>query len=102
MNDALDITPDQRKALTALIRRFIPGVTVWAYGSRTKGTARPNSDLDLVAFASPEQRTLVTQLNDELAESSDIPFIVELHVWDEIPQRFQEIIIEGYVVIQKE
>jgi len=102
MTVAINITPEQQEALTALLRRFIPGIAVWAYGSRVKGTARPNSDLDLVAFINPEQRVLVSELKDELAESSNIPFIVDLHVWGEIPERFREIIRKEYVVLQEE
>lgn len=100
MTVAIDITTGQRKALLALLRRFIPGIAVWAYGSRVKGTARPNSDLDLVVFTSPEQRSLVSELKDELAESSAIPFLVDLHVWDEVPERFREIIRKEYVILQ--
>lgn len=100
MITAIDISKEQQQALIALVHRFIPGVGVWAYGSRVKGTARPNSDLDLVVFTTPEQRPLVSELNDELAESSTIPFLVDLHVWDEIPERFREIIDKEYVVIQ--
>lgn len=99
MTVAIAITTEQRQALLALLHRFIPGVDVWAYGSRVKGTARPNSDLDLVVFTSPAQRSLVAELKDELAESSAIPFIVDLHVWDEVPERFREIIREEYVDI---
>jgi predicted nucleotidyltransferase len=99
MTAAIDITIEQREALMALLRHFIPGVIVWAYGSRVKGTARPNSDLDLVVFTAPPQRPLVAELKDELAESSAIPFIVDLHVWDEVPERFREIIREEYVDI---
>ena len=77
------------------------GAAVWAYGSRVKGTARPNSDLDLVVFTTPEQLPLVSELKDELAESSNIPFLVDLHVWDEIPERFREIIRKEYVVLQE-
>ncbi len=101
MTVAIDITKEQRKALLALLRRYIPGVAVWAYGSRVKWTARPNSDLDLVAFTTPEQRPLVSELKDELAESSAIPFLVDLHVWDEVPERFREIIRREYVVLQE-
>jgi predicted nucleotidyltransferase len=101
MTDVIDISPEQRKALLALLRRFIPGVAVWAYGSRVKGTARLNSDLDLVVFTSKEQRLLVAELKDELAESSKIPFLVDLHVWDEIPERFRAIIRQEYVVLQE-
>ena len=100
MTAAIDITQKQRESLLMLLRRFIPGVTVWAYGSRVKWTARPNSDLDLVVFTTPEQRTAVSELKDELAESSDIPFLVDLHIWDEVPEQFREIISKDYVVFQ--
>jgi predicted nucleotidyltransferase len=101
MTGVIDISSEQRKALLALLIRFIPGVTVWAFGSRVKGAARVNSDLDLVAFTTPAQRPLVAELKDELAESSDIPFLVDLHVWDEIPERFRAIIRQEYVVLQE-
>lgn len=100
MTAAIDIPPEQRKALLALLNRFIPDVAVWAYGSRVKGSARPNSDLDLVVFTTPEQKPVVAELKDELAESSKIPFIVDLHVWDEIPERFREIILKEYLVLR--
>jgi len=101
MNSAIDITSEQRKTLVDLLRHYIPGVAVWAYGSRVKWTARPNSDLDLVVFTAPAQNQLVSELKNALAES-ELPFLVDLHVWDEIPERFREIIRGEYVVIQKE
>ena len=101
MSEAIDISTAQRKTLLALLRRFIPGVEVWAYGSRAKWTARPNSDLDLVAFTTPEQNQTVSALKEALAES-DLPFLVDLHVWSEVPERFHEIIRKVYVVIQEE
>lgn len=100
MSEAIDISTTQRKALLVLLRRFIPGVEVWAYGSRAKWTARPNSDLDLVAFTSPEQSQNISGLKDALAESN-LPFLVDLHVWSEVPERFHEIIRKEYVVFQE-
>jgi len=100
MTDAIDLTTEQRNQLTDLLRRFLPGVTVWAYGSRVKWTARPNSDLDLVVFATPAQRPQVAELKDALAESN-LPFPVDLHVWDDVPERFREIIQKEYVVVQE-
>lgn len=99
MTAAIDITAGQRKMLLALLRRYIPGVAVWAYGSRVKWTARPNSDLDLVAFTTPEQQPLVSELKEALAES-DLPFLVDFHVWNEVPERFHEIIRKEYVLLQ--
>jgi len=100
MSAALDITKEQHKTLLKLLRKFIPGVAVWAYGSRVRWTARPNSDLDLVVFANLAQKPLVSELKDSLAES-DLPFLVDIHVWDEVPQRFHSIIRKEYVVLQE-
>ena len=87
MNEDINITTEQREMLLAFLRRHLPDVAVWAYGSRVKCTAHPYSDLDLVAFTSPAQRPAVSELKDELAES-DLPFLVDLHIWDEVPERF--------------
>jgi len=100
MTAAIDISKEQRKTLSALLRQFIPGVEVWAYGSRVQWTARSNSDLDLVAFTTPAQSPLVSELKEALAES-DLPFLVDFHVWDEVPERFHEIIRREYVVLQE-
>jgi len=100
MNAAIDITEEQRKILVGLLHRYLPDVEVWAYGSRVKWTARPNSDLDLVAFAAPELESQVGELKDALAES-DLPFLVDLHTWDDIPKRFHEIIRKEYVVVHE-
>jgi len=100
MTAAIDITATQQKTLLAILRRYIPGVLVWAYGSRVKFTARLYSDLDLVAFAPPAQRPAIADLNDELAES-DLPFLVDLHIWDDVPEHFHDIIRKDYVVLQE-
>jgi len=96
MSVAIDVTEEQRGILEDLLVRYIPGVAVWAYGSRVKGRARPYSDLDLVCFAAPAEHKRVYELKDALAESN-LPFLVDLHIWDEIPERFREIIRMEYV-----
>lgn len=98
MTSDIDITSEQREMLLALLQRDLPGVTVWVYGSRVKGTARPNSDLDLVVFTTPTQRLRVSELKDTLDESN-LPFRVDLHVWDEIPERFHEVIRNEHLVL---
>jgi predicted nucleotidyltransferase len=94
----LDITPDQRKILLNLLNDYLPGVTVWAYGSRIKGTSRPQSDLDLVIFAAAEQKRAVAALKEAL-EESQLPFRVDLFVWDEIPAQFRENIQQAHMVL---
>ena len=96
---SLDMTPEQKATLQTLLRRFLPGVMVWAYGSRIKGTARPYSDLDLVVFTTSAQRPLVAELKEALDESN-LPFPVDVLVWDDIPASFHRNIEEKNVVVQ--
>lgn len=95
---SIDITPVARSELLALLQQFLPGVTVWAFGSRVKWTARSNSDLDLVVFSRPEQEAKVSLLKEALEESA-LPFRVDLLVWDNIPESFKNNIQEQYMVL---
>lgn len=102
IEQAIDITLSQRKTVLALIQQYLPGVVVWVYGSRAKWTSRPQSDLDLVAFASPEQKDRVGDLR-EAFEESDLPFRVDLFVWDEVPESFRtQIEVEHVELVEKD
>ena len=94
----IDIEPKQMKILLSLLKNFLPNTTAWAYGSRAKWTSRPSSDLDMVVFTSPEQKSQVFALQ-EAFEGSDLPFRVDLFVWDEVPEEFKEGIKEQHVVL---
>ena len=98
MVDSIDITSVQRDLIVDLVKRFIPGVAVWAYGSRVKGSSRPGSDLDLIAFTTPEQRGAISALKEAFEESS-LPFRVDVLVWDEVPENFRKNISKQYVAI---
>ena len=100
MKPAIDISDDQWVVLIGLLRRFLPDVEVWAHGSRVKWTARPTSDLDLVAFCTQLDRRPLSQLKDALAESS-LPFVVDLLVWDDVPVSFHDNIKSNHVVLQE-
>ena len=95
---AIDITAEERKTILALLQRHLPGTAAWVYGSRAKWTSRPQSDLDLVVFATPEQRRQVGDLREAL-EESNLPFRVDLFVWDEVPESFRERIEGEHVVL---
>ena len=96
----IDLTAAQRKEVAALLQRYLPDTEVWAYGSRAKFTAKPHSDLDMVAFASKEQSQAVADLR-EAFEESYLPFRVDLFVWDETPEEFRRNIEEARVVVQE-
>ncbi|MBF0296688.1 MAG: nucleotidyltransferase domain-containing protein [Magnetococcales bacterium] len=100
MSAFLDITPEQSRTLRRLLRRHLPDVAVWAYGSRMREGSHPCSDLDMVVFAAPRQCPQVAELRESL-EESDLPFAVDLWTWDELPDHFCDVIRESHVVVQE-
>jgi Nucleotidyltransferase domain. len=98
MSFGLAVTPQQRELLENLLREHIPGVQVWAFGSRTQGGARAESDLDLTVFSGPEQTAAVSRLREAL-EESNLPFRVDVLIWREIPESFQKNITDTHVVL---
>ena len=97
----IDLTTGQRRTVLALLRRHLPNTGVWAYGSRVKWTSQPTSDLDLVAFAKPEQSPRIAELREAFDESN-LPFRVDLFVWDDVPKDFRRRIEAEHVVLVKE
>ena len=98
VDQALDITASERGTVLALLERHLPGTTAWAYGSRAKRTSTPRSDLDVVVFSTQEQRRQVGDLR-EAFEESNLPFRVDLFVWDEVPESFKAHIEAQHVAI---
>ncbi|MYD63583.1 MAG: nucleotidyltransferase domain-containing protein, partial [Gemmatimonadetes bacterium] len=45
MTDRLDLPSRYRDQIEALLREHVPGVEVWAYGSRVNGESHDASDL---------------------------------------------------------
>jgi len=84
-----------------LVDRFLPGVEVWAYGSRVNGQSHDASDLDLVLRAPALKPIPYRQLGDFTATLTDsnIPFLVEARDWARLPERFRREIERGYVVL---
>ena len=101
MTPAIDITDEQRRTVQALLNRHLPDTTAWACGSRVKWTSLPESDLDLVVFARPGQSAQVAELR-EAFEESNLPFRVDLFVWDEMPGSFRSRIEDDHVVLTKD
>lgn len=72
--------------------------TFYAYGSRTKETARKLSDLDICYQENIPDATIF-QIEEEFKES-DLPFMVELVSWKRMKVEFQELIEKDLVVIK--
>ena len=97
---AIDLDAEHRQTVMTLLSRYLPNTTVWAYGSRVKWTSHPASDLDLVAFTKPDQAARVAELR-EAFDDSNLPFGVDLFVWDGVPSGFRKRIEAEYVVLAK-
>ena len=100
MTPAIDVTTEQRRTVPMLLNRRLPDTAVRACGIRVKGTPRPASDLNLVVFARPEQSAQVAEPR-EAFEKSDLPFRVDLFVWDEAPETFRKPIEAEHLVLAK-
>ena len=101
MAERLHLLPRHRRALEALLREHLPGVEVWAYGSRVNGRSHDGSDLDLVLRGSDLKEVPTDQLEDfeEAVRESNIPFLVEARDWTRLPERFHREIERKYVVL---
>ena len=99
--DRLRLSPRHRAQLVALLREHLPGVEVWAYGSRITGESHDGSDLDLVLRAPDLQKIPIGRLSDlwEALRESTIPFLVEARDWARLPEEFRGEIERDYVVL---
>ena len=102
MSDRLALPRRYRDQLEALLRQHVPGVEVWAYGSRVNGESHEGSDLDL-ALRGPGLEPLEGGFYDllEAIEKSDIPILVQAHDWAMLPESFHREIERDYVVVQE-
>ena len=101
MTDRLDLPRHYRDQIEALLREHVPGVEVWAYGSRVSGRSHDASDLDLVLRGPDLKRISSGQLTDltEALEQSNVPIIVQIHDWARLPESFHREIEQEYVVL---
>ena len=103
MTDRLELPRHYREQLEVLLRAHVPGVEVWAYGSRVNGESHERSDLDL-ALRGPALEPLEGGFYDllEAIEKSNIPILIQAHDWAMLPESFHREIERDYVVVQEE
>ncbi len=98
---ALDLPERHRSTLQTLLAKHVPQAQVWAYGSRVNGNAHEGSDLDLV-LRNPANLTQDVPGWFELKEAlqaSNLPMLVDVHLWSRLPQAFHANIEAAYVVL---
>ena len=101
MSPRLDVKPRHREAIERILRERLPGVEVWAYGSRVNGRSHEGSDLDLVLRGPGLTRlplAALTEVREALREST-IPFLIEARDWTRLPKSFHPEIERSHIVL---
>ncbi len=101
MTDRLDLPDRYRRQVEALRREHLPGIEVWAYGSRINGRSHPGSDLDLVLRGKDLKPVPFSKLSEvsKAFRESNIPFLVEVRNWAWLPESFHRQIERDHVVL---
>ena len=101
MTDRLHLLPCHRTRIEGLLREYLPGVEVWAFGSRVNGRSHGGSDLDLVLRGPGLQELRADNLANlkEALRESTIPVLVEAHDWARLPESFHGEIERDHVVL---
>ncbi|PSB68559.1 hypothetical protein C7B61_00020 [filamentous cyanobacterium CCP1] len=101
------MTPDIPTAWLQILQetfaQLVPEYEVLAYGSRVNGSGHATSDLDLVIrhpktsdCPCPHLGRIRTALSD-----SNIPILVDVHDWAQLPQNFRQEIERQHTVLTK-
>ena len=101
MSERLEISEKHRKMVETLLVEQVPGVEVWAYGSRTNGRSHAGSDLDLVLRTTKSRPLSEARMRalEEAFRDSNIPFLVDVHDWSALPARFRSEIQRNHVIL---
>lgn len=103
MTPQLDLAPAYAEIVRGLLAAHMPDAEVWAYGSRVNGAGHDGSDLDLVLRLPADvrvERSRLGQLKDAL-EESNLPILVDLLDWAQLPEAFRREIERAHVIVQR-
>ena len=101
MTERLHLSLRPRQQIEGLLRQHLPGVEVWAYGSRVSGRSHEGSDLDLVLRGSgltKIDRSRLADFEEALCDST-IPFLVEARDWARLSQSLYREIERDHVML---
>lgn len=96
----IEVRPEHWAIVREILRRHVPDLDVWAFGSRARHTAKKHSDLDLVVVTDrPLPLATHAAIVDAFLES-DLPYRVDVVDWATTDAGFRKIIEQDKVVVQ--
>lgn len=96
----LSLSPEDLNIIKDILKQYLSGLPVWAFGSRVTGKARKYSDLDLAVITEkPLDFGCMGEVREAFSESN-LPFRVDILDWSRTDKNFKERIQENFVIIQ--
>lgn len=96
----LALRPDHLEMVQTILHDYVPSFGVSAFGSRARGDAGKNSDLDL-CLVGDQPLSFEARANLKLAFSeSNIPYCVDLVEWASLSPGFRQLVAQEMQVIQ--
>jgi predicted nucleotidyltransferase len=97
MKKDVDISNDEKQLILKALNAYFPGAKFYVFGSRTKGTAKKYSDLDIaIDGGQPLDLVKIGGLNEHFAESP-LPFIVDISDFHRMDQKFQNLVLDDNI-----
>ncbi len=93
----IDITHEHLTIVQQILQQYVPGVPVWIFGSRIKGTAKSYSDLDLVIIDRQKMPLGIFYKIKDAFEESTLPYRVDVLDWHRISPDFRKVIQQDYM-----
>ena len=91
MNSKVNLRAEDRQLVQALVAAFLPEATVYAFGSRVTGNAKPTSDLDLCVMDQLDDPFAVDRLRAAFSESR-LPMRVDIVEWERLDEEFRRVV----------
>ena len=95
----LILDPKYQEKIKSIISKNLPGIKGWYFGSRTKGTARKFSDVDLALdIHAPYNIRDIWKLR-ELFDDSDLPYVIDVADFNSFSDEFRSSIAPELIEI---
>ena len=95
----LDLRQDHVHIIRSILETYVPGIEVWAFGSRVRAEARPASDLDIVLMTDQPLDWLTLAELCEAFSVSMLPMKVDVLDWSVLSQEMRERIEHEHIVL---
>jgi predicted nucleotidyltransferase len=99
MAEVLRIEKRHLEIMMKILTAYVEKNQVWVFGSRSGGSPKPHSDVDLVIIDPPlvSEKTL-SSIKLEL-EDSDLPFRVDVSIWSQLSGHLQKSIETKHAIL---